>query len=84
MAVKTVQKTRKVQSKPKKEIIFPLEKENFIIIGIGVIFLVIGYIFMSENSVDGFLPTIAAPILLVLGYCVFFLWCSSIVSACYV
>jgi hypothetical protein len=25
---------------------------------------------MSENSVDGFLPTIVAPILLIFGYCV--------------
>ncbi len=81
MAVKTVQKTKKAQSaaglpagrtggKTKKEISLPLEKENFIIISIGILFLIVGYIFMSENSVDGFLPTVAAPILLVLGYCV--------------
>jgi hypothetical protein len=25
---------------------------------------------MSENSVDGFLPTVVSPILLVAGYCV--------------
>ena len=70
MPVKTVQKTKKIQAKARKEISLPLEKENFVIITIGIIFLIVGYIFMSENSVDGFLPTIAAPILLVLGYCV--------------
>jgi hypothetical protein len=66
-------KNKKLQSsklKQKKEFSFPLEKENFIIIGIGVIVLVIGYFLMSENSVDGFLPTVIAPILLVAGYCV--------------
>lgn len=66
-------KSKKLQSsklKQKKEFSFPLEKENFIIIGIGVVVLVVGYFLMSENSVDGFLPTVIAPILLVAGYCV--------------
>jgi uncharacterized protein with PQ loop repeat len=70
MVVKTPQKTKKSQPKAKKEISLPLEKENFVIISIGILFLIVGYIFMSENSVDGFLPTVIAPILLVLGYCV--------------
>lgn len=58
------------QKGPKREFSFPLEKENFMIIGLGILLLVIGYILMSENSVDGFLPTVVAPILLVAGYCV--------------
>jgi amino acid permease len=70
MAAKPVSKQKKIFQKPKKEQPFPLERENFIIIGIGILLLVIGYIFMSQNSVDGFLPTVVAPILLVLGYCV--------------
>ena len=32
--------------------------------------IIIGYVLMSENSVDGFMPTVVAPILLILGYCV--------------
>jgi hypothetical protein len=67
-------KSKKIQSsklsRQKKEFSFPLEKENFIIIGIGILMLVIGYFLMSENSVDGFLPTVVSPILLVAGYCV--------------
>lgn len=55
---------------PKREFSFPLEKENFMIIGLGVALLIIGYFLMSENSVNGFLPTVVAPILLVAGYCV--------------
>jgi hypothetical protein len=70
MQAKTTLKTRRVQVKQKKEISFPLEKANFLILGLGIAVLIVGYILMSENSVDGFLPTIIAPILLVLGYCV--------------
>jgi hypothetical protein len=71
---KPTAKTKKPQSfktgKQKKDIVFPLERTNLMIIGLGIVLLVIGYVFMAENSVDGFLPTVAAPILLVLGYCV--------------
>lgn len=67
-------KGKKVQSsklnKSKKEFSFPLEKENFIIIGIGILALIVGYFLMAQNSVDGFMPTVVSPILLVLGYCV--------------
>ena len=63
-------KTQIGKSKPKKEFSFPLEKENFMIIGLGILLLIIGYFLMAENSVDGFLPTVVAPILLVAGYCV--------------
>ena len=54
----------------KKEFYFPLEKENFMIIGLGILLLIIGYVLMSQNSVDGFMPTVAAPLLLVAGYCI--------------
>jgi hypothetical protein len=49
---------------------FSFTNKNYMIIGLGIVFIIIGYIFMSENSVDGFLPTVVAPVLLVLGYCV--------------
>ncbi|MFA5011327.1 MAG: hypothetical protein WC644_05175 [Ignavibacteria bacterium] len=47
-----------------------LTNRNYAIIGTGILLIILGYIFMSENSVDGFLPTVIAPILLVLGYIV--------------
>ena len=56
--------------KVKKDISFPLDKENFVIIAAGIAILVIGYILMAQNSVDGFIPTVISPILLFLGYCV--------------
>ncbi len=71
--MQTKAKSKKQQTSKftkKKEFSFPLERENFMIIGLGVLLLVIGYVLMSQNSVDGFLPTVIAPILLVAGYCV--------------
>lgn len=70
MASKPTSKSRKSTIKAKKEISLPLDKTNFLIIGIGIFVLIIGYILMSENSVDGFMNTVVAPILLVLGYCI--------------
>lgn len=47
-----------------------LTTKNYMIIGIGLAIIIVGYILMAPNSVDGFLPTIVAPIFLVIGYCV--------------
>jgi len=60
----------KVAKKPKRDDIFPLEKENFVIIGVGLLVIVLGYIALSGNSVDGFRQLTLAPILLLIGYCV--------------
>ena len=49
---------------------FAMTTKNYMIIGAGIVLIILGYILMSENSVDGFLPTIVAPILLIFGYCV--------------
>jgi hypothetical protein len=49
---------------------FSFTNRNYMIIGLGIVLIMIGYVFMSENSVDGFLPTVIAPVLLVLGYIV--------------
>lgn len=70
MQPKTTARTKKPASRQKKEITFPFEKQNFVIIGAGIIVLILGYFLMSQNSVDGFLPTVVAPIVLIFGYCV--------------
>ncbi len=59
-----------VKRKPGKDDHLPLGKENFRIIGLGLAVVVAGYLVMLEGSVEGFLPLVAAPILLVVGYCV--------------
>ena len=48
----------------------PLARENFIIMGIGLLVIVGGYLAMLQGTVEGFLPLVVAPILLVAGYCV--------------
>ena len=48
----------------------PFAKQNFMIVGAGLAAIVLGYAAMAEGSVEGFLPLVAAPILLLLGYCV--------------
>jgi membrane protein CcdC involved in cytochrome C biogenesis len=50
--------------------VLPLSKYNFYIIGIGLLVILAGYAAMLEGSVEGFLPLVVAPILLLLGYCV--------------
>ncbi len=62
--------TLKTGKKPVKDLSFPLEKENFVIIGAGIILIIIGYVLMAQNTVDGFVPTIISPVLQVIGYCV--------------
>lgn len=69
MQPKTTSKTKRPVGKTKKEITFPLGKENFMIIGLGIAVLIVGYFLMSQNSVDGFMPTVVAPIVLLAGYC---------------
>jgi len=67
--MKKVEKTKQAK-KGKLDSIFPLERENFIILGVGLLVIILGYIALSENKVEGFMPLVVAPLLLVVGYCV--------------
>lgn len=58
------------KSKQTEKFHLSLTNKNYMIIGLGILVIIIGYVLMSENSVDGFMPTVVAPILLVLGYIV--------------
>jgi hypothetical protein len=48
----------------------PLERENYLILGAGLVLIVAGYVALSGDQVEGFLPLTLSPILLILGYCV--------------
>ena len=48
----------------------PLSRQNYAIMGIGVAVIVAGYLAMLQGSVEGFMPLVVSPILLVVGYCV--------------
>ena len=56
--------------KGKVESIFPFERINYIIMGLGLTIIIVGYILLSRSEVKGFVPLVLSPILLVLGYCV--------------
>ena len=56
--------------KGKQDNIFPLERENFVILGIGLVVIIAGYVALSGNVVEGFSQLTLAPLLLVIGYCV--------------
>jgi hypothetical protein len=64
-----IEKTKGTK-KQKKEDVFPFGRENYLILLAGLVVIVLGYLALSEKSVEGFLPLTVAPILLVLGYCV--------------
>jgi hypothetical protein len=49
----------------------PFTKTNYQILGIGLVSIVLGYIALGQDPWDGTLPLVVAPILLVIGYCVF-------------
>jgi hypothetical protein len=68
---RTVAKQNKAKvRKPIRETALPLVRQNFVILGAGILVIAAGYVAMIEGSIEGFLPLVVSPILLVLGYCV--------------
>ncbi|MBS1492088.1 MAG: hypothetical protein JST55_01175 [Bacteroidetes bacterium] len=65
---KTPVKSRKI--KKVEHLHINLTNKNYMIIGLGIVVILIGFFLMMENSVDGFLPSKLATILLVIGYLV--------------
>ena len=47
-----------------------LTKYNYVIFGIGLFFIIIGYLLMSVAETTSFLATKLSPIILVVGYCI--------------
>ena len=48
----------------------PFSRENYIIFGIGIFLIIVGYIALSQGPWDSFWSLTLAPILLVIGYCI--------------
>ena len=67
---KPIRKKESPRRRITREEHLPLGRENFIILGVGLAVIIAGYLAMIEGSVEGFLPLVLAPILLVTGYCV--------------
>ena len=65
MATKKAKKTG-----PRWGLEFPWRRENYLILLLGIIIIIIGFIFLSIGPVNSFWSLDAAPVLLFLGYCV--------------
>ena len=63
------QKSRhKAKKKSRKTI--PYTRENYIIFLIGILVIILGYIFLAQGPADSFWSLTLAPILLVTSYCI--------------
>ena len=49
---------------------WPFNKTNYVIFGIGVLSIVIGYLTISFNAVDSIQSTRVGPVILFIGYCI--------------
>jgi hypothetical protein len=67
---KPIRKKESPKRRITREEHLPLGRENFIILGIGLAVIIVGYLAMIGAPVEGFLPLVLSPILLVAGYCV--------------
>jgi uncharacterized membrane protein len=65
-------RSKKIKPKDRKKIAepIPLERENLILFLIGLLVLIVGYIFLAQGPANSFWSLTVAPILLVISYCV--------------
>lgn len=68
---KTTGKGRETQA-PRFSV--PFTRKNYMILGVGVLMLVIGYFFMNQPPHDGFMSLTLAPLILTAAYCVIIPW----------
>ena len=65
-------KDRKDRKRARKDVRWTLfEAANYRIFLAGIIVIIVGYIFMMQGPHDSFWSLHLAPVLLVIGYCVF-------------
>lgn len=63
------QKVRQKAKKKSREVI-SFSRENVIIFLIGILIIILGYIFLAQGPADSFWSLTLAPILLVISYCI--------------
>ena len=65
------QEKKKFKGSGKKESsALPFVRQNYLLFGLGLFTIVLGYVFLSMGPWDSFWSLTLAPVLLVLGYCV--------------
>ncbi len=65
------EKKKSLVERAKREALYamPLQKENYLFIGIGFAVIILGYLLIAfENDVDGFLSLNVSPILIIGGF----------------
>jgi len=50
--------------------IWPFNKKNYLLFGIGILVIILGYIIMATGDVNSFQSVKLAPVLLIIGYLV--------------
>jgi len=65
----TAQKAKQKAKKKTREAI-PFSRENYIIFLIGILVIILGYIFLAQGPADSFWSLTLAPILMVISYCI--------------
>jgi hypothetical protein len=65
-------KAKKIRHRDRKKAkaTIPFSRENYIIFVIGILVIILGYIFMAQGPADSFWSLTLAPILLVFSYCI--------------
>ena len=48
---------------------WPFNKTNYVIFGIGIVSIFVGYLLIASNSVDSYMSTKIGPVILFVGYC---------------
>lgn len=71
---KPVQRGRRQVSKQvvksRREAVLPLARENYWIVVVGIAVILLGFVALAQDGVEGTMPLVVAPILLFLGYLV--------------
>lgn len=68
--MKTKDKKKKRAVPLSRAQVWPLDKQNYRLFALGLVILVLGYIFLAQGPWDSFWSRTLAPIVLVIGYCV--------------
>ncbi len=61
----------KIKEKPVSRIpSLPFTRKNYFIFGLGLLLILVGYIFLAQGPAESFLSLSVAPVFLFVGYCI--------------
>ncbi len=70
------EKRAKIQRRKtlQQAVFFEQDRKNYLIFGLALLVLTIGYIFLAQPPVNGFTSLTLAPLVLIIGYCILVPW----------